>query len=101
MSPRNYNVTLTQPQHYVIDTANLSCALDNGIEDGLHVRGRAADDAEHFGRGGLMFQSLAQFGIALLNFLEQPDILYGNYGLIGEGFDQLDLPLGKRLNKVT
>src|SRR5688572_20229750 len=101
MSPRNYNVTITQSQHHVIDTANLSCALDDCVEDRLHVRGRAADDAEHLGRRRLALQSLSQFRVALLNFLEQPDVLYGNYGLIGEGFDQLDLPLGKQLNKVT
>ena len=61
MSPRNYNVTLTQSQHHVIDTANLSCALDDCVEDRLHIRRRAADDAEHLGGGGLMLQGLAQF----------------------------------------
>ena len=61
MSPRNHNVTLTESQHHVIDPANPSGALDDCVEDRLHVRRRAADDAEHLGGCGLMLQGLAQF----------------------------------------
>ena len=39
------------------------------IEHRLHVRGRAADDAEHLGRCRLMLQGLAQFCVALLHSL--------------------------------
>ena len=54
---------------HVIDPTNPCCALDDGVEDRLHVRRRAADDAEHLGRCRLMLQSLAQFCIALLESL--------------------------------
>ncbi len=54
MSPRNHDVTLTESQHHVVDPTNPCRALDDGIEDRLHVRGRAADDAEHLGRCRLM-----------------------------------------------
>ena len=71
MSPRNHNVALMESQHHVIDPANPRGALDDGVEDRLHVRRRAADDAEHLGRCGLMLQRFAQFRIALAEFLEQ------------------------------
>jgi hypothetical protein len=33
--------------------------------------------------------------------LKQPHVLDGDDRLVGEGFDQLDLSFGKRLNDVT
>ena len=69
MSPQNHKVPLTESQHHVIYATNLCRALDDGVEDRLHVGRRAADDAEYLGRRGLVFQSLAQFRIALSNSL--------------------------------
>ena len=66
MSPRNHNVPVVESQDHVIDPTNPRGALDDGIQDRLHVRRRAADDAEHLGRCRLMLQGLAQFCIALL-----------------------------------
>ena len=95
MSPQNHNVPLAESQHHVIDPTNPRRALDDGVEHRLHVRRRAADDAEHLGRCGLMLQGLAQFRIALLNLFEQPDVLDGDHRLVGEGFEQRDLLLGE------
>src|SRR5215831_14460344 len=78
MSPQNRSAPFVEPQHYIIDPANLCCTLYNGIEDRLHVRRRAADNAEHLGGRRLMLQSLAEFRIAFLNFLEQPHVLDGD-----------------------
>src|SRR5262249_5602334 len=50
MSPPNQTVPLAESQHHVINPTNPGRALDNGIEDRLYIRGRAADDAEDFGR---------------------------------------------------
>ena len=88
MSPRNHHVLLAESQHHVINPTNPRRALDDGIEHRLHVRGRAADDAEHLGRCRLMLQRLAQFCVALLDFLEQPHVLDGDHGLVGEGFEK-------------
>ena len=96
MSPRNHSVPLAESQHHVIDPTNPGGALDDGVEDRLHVRRRAADDAEHLGCCRLMLQSLAQFCVALLEFLEQPHVLDGDHGLVGEGFEKSDLLLGER-----
>ena len=65
MSPRNHAFLLTEPQQHVIDPTNPRGALDDGVEHRLHVRGRAADDAEHLGGCRLMLQGLAQFRVAL------------------------------------
>ena len=91
MSPHDHSVPLVKSQHHVINPTNPRGALDDGVEDRLHVRGRAADDAEHLGCCRLMLQGLAQFCVALLQFLEQPHVLDGDHGLVGEGFKQFDL----------
>src|SRR5262249_10997786 len=91
MSPCNQTVPLAESQYHVINATNPHGALDDGIENRLHVRGRTADDAEHLGSCGLVLQGLAQFRIPLLDFLEQSHVLDRNHGLIGESFQQLDL----------
>ena len=101
MSPRNQNVPLVESQHHVINPTNPRRALDDGVEDRLHVRGRAADDAEHLGRCRLMLQGLAQFCVALLDFLEQPHVFDGDHRLVGEGFKQFDLPVGERTDFIA
>ena len=42
-----------------------------------------------------MLQRLAQFRVALLDLFEQPHILDGDDGLVGEGFEQRDLLVGE------
>ena len=101
MSPRNHSVPLMESQHHVIDPTNPRRALDDGVEHRLHVGRRAADDAEHLGRCRLMLQRLAQFRVALAEFLEQPHVLDGDDGLVGEGFEQCDLFLGERADFGT
>src|SRR5687768_316088 len=75
MSPRNHSVALVESQQHVINPTNPRGALDDGVEHRLHVRRRAADDAEHLGRRRLMLQRLAQFRVALAEFSEQADVL--------------------------
>ena len=98
MSPPNHSFALAESQHHVIDPTNPRGALDDGVEDRLHVRRRPADDAEHLGRCRLMLQRLAQFCVALLEFLEQPHVLDGDNGLIGESFEKRDLFIRERTN---
>src|SRR5262249_27118888 len=96
MSPRNRNVTFAKSQQHVINSTNLSGALHNGVEDWLHVRGRAADNAEHLGRCGLMVEGFSQFHVALLDLFEKADVLDGDDGLRGKGLKQFHLPLAER-----
>src|SRR5262245_7478455 len=95
MSARNHAVALAESQNNVVNTANLSGALDNRLEHWLHVRWRTADDPEHLGRRCLMLQSLAQFGVALLQFFEQPHVLDGDHCLRCKGLQQRHLLVSK------
>jgi hypothetical protein len=53
------------------------------------MEGRATDDLEYVGGGGLLLQGFAQF-------VQQPSVLDSNDGLGGKIADQLDLLLGER-----
>jgi hypothetical protein len=55
----------------------------------LQIEGRAADDLEHVGGGGLLLQRLSQL-------VKQAGILDSDDGLLGEIGDQLNLLVGKR-----
>src|SRR5829696_8288938 len=81
--------------------AKSSCRFDERIENRLEIESRAADDLEHVGRGSLLLQRLAQVVGALAQFVEQARVLDGDDRLIGEGGDQLDLPLGERANLLA
>src|SRR5262249_53668054 len=70
VSPRNHNVAFAEPQQHVINATNPGRALNDSVQHRLHVRGRAADDPQHLGSRGLMFQGLPQFCIALLDLLK-------------------------------
>ena len=69
MSPRNRSVALAESQQHVIDPANPRSALDDGVEDRLHVRRRAADDAEHLGRCRLMSRASRSSALRSCNSL--------------------------------
>ena len=87
-----------ESQQHIINPTNPGRALDDSVKHRLHVRGRAADDTEHLGRRCLMLQGFAQFCVAFLEFFEQPDVLDGDDGLIGKGFEKSDLLLRERTN---
>ena len=63
--------------------------FDQRVEHGLKIEGRAADDLEHVGGGGLLLQRFAQL-------VEQPGVLDGDDGLRGEILHQRDLLIGER-----
>src|SRR5262249_9690851 len=75
----------------VIRIAQACCGLDQRIEYFLHVERRPADDLQNIGGGRLLFQGFLQLALARLLCLEQPCVLDGDDGLVGEGLDQLDL----------
>src|SRR6187549_3925211 len=72
MSSRDHHAALAQSQRQIIDSTNPCRTFDDGVEDRLHVRGRPTDNSKYLSRRRLMFQGLAQFCVALLQFLEQP-----------------------------
>ena len=62
---------------------------DQRVEHRLQIEGRAADDLEHVGGGGLLLERFAQL-------VEQARVLDGDDGLVGEVRHQLDLLVGER-----
>src|SRR5262245_43079948 len=66
MSARNHYVSVAEPQYHVINSTDFCRALDDGVEDRLHIRRRPADDAEHLSCRCLMLQSFTQFCVSLL-----------------------------------
>ena len=96
MSPHNHCFPFAESERYIINPTNPRGACHNLVKHRLHIRGRAADDTEHLGGRGLVFQRLAQFRVAFLDFFEQPHVLDRDDRLRGEGFKQCDLLVGKR-----
>jgi hypothetical protein len=61
---------------------------DDGVKDGLQIGRRARDHAQDLGRGGLLLERLFRLG-------EQPDVLNGDDGLVGEGLKEGNLRVGE------
>src|SRR5262249_23283647 len=97
MGARNHRVSFKESQHHIINPTNSCRALDDSIEDRLNIGRRAADNAEHLRRCGLMLQCLPQFCVALLDLLKQANILDRDDRLRGKGFEQCYLLVGKGL----
>ena len=59
--------------------------LDDRFEHRLHVRLRAADDAQDVARGGLRVERRRQLAVARLQLREEPHVLDRDDRLVGEG----------------
>src|SRR5919109_878397 len=82
MRPRNHNVLLAESHSHVSNSTDPRCTFHDSIEHRLHIRRRAADDAEHLGRRRLMLKGLAQFCITVLDFLEQSHVFNRDHRLV-------------------
>jgi hypothetical protein len=72
-------------------------AFGDHIENGLDLAGRATDDVEHIAGCCLIFERLTQLMGARLHLFEQSCILDCDHRLVGESFEQRDLPFAERL----
>src|SRR5215468_12468216 len=75
MSPRSEHGAVVEPQHHVVNPANLCRAFHDGIKDRLHISGRPANDAKHLSGCCLMLQGFPKFCVAFLQFFEQSYVL--------------------------
>ena len=57
----------------------------------MQIERRAADDLQHVGCRGLLFERLLNIARARLHLVEQAHILDCDDGLVGEGLDEFDL----------
>jgi hypothetical protein len=65
------------------------------------ARPRTADDLKHAGGRRLLLQRFAEIVRPLLQLIEQPRVLDGYDGLVGERLQQGDLPLGEEASLGT
>ena len=68
------------------------------------ARGRkllSAYDLEHLGVGRLLLERLGEIAVALLELLEQPDVLDGDDRLVGEGLKECDLLVREGLDGLA
>src|SRR5262245_19543394 len=89
----------------IVCAAQASGTLRNGVEDRLRVGWRAADHLQNIACRSLLLQSLTDLhmgccesAILLLQLREQPHVLNGDYGLVGEGLEERNLLLAEELN---
>src|SRR5262249_35987407 len=82
------------PDHGLFRIAKPCRRLDQGIEHGLDIEGRPADDLEHVGGSRLLLQRLAQF-------VEQARVLEGDDRLGSKVLYQLDLLFTERLDVLA
>ncbi len=76
-------------------TTKLQRGLRDGVEHRLHIGRRLADHAQDLARCRLALERLHQVPVPHLELVEQPDVLDGDHGLVGERRDQLDLFVGE------
>src|SRR5262249_13780827 len=88
-------IALDSGQYARVGAQQPDGASHDRVEYRLHIRLRATDDAQDVARGGLRVQRRRQLPGTGLELLEQPHVLDGDDGLVGKGFEQADLFLGK------
>src|SRR5262249_35429549 len=88
MGPEHEGFSFSQENRGVVCIAQPRGALDEGVQYLLQIEGRATDDLQHVGGGGLLLQRLAQL-------VEQARVLDGDDGLTRETCEQRDLLVGE------
>jgi hypothetical protein len=84
-----------------LGVADANGLLQHGLEHGLQIARRTADDLEHLRRGRLLLQRFRELDGALTQLVEQPRILDGDDGLIGEIPDEVDLLVAEGAHFLT
>ena len=94
-------VAILQKHDRIISIAKLAGTLDNGLENRPDIGRRGCDHAEDVAAAGLISQRLREIARLGLHLVEQPHILDGDHGLVGEGRDQFDLLVGEGLDRLA
>jgi hypothetical protein len=77
---------MAQVEHiHLVCPAETRNRLHQRVEHGLEVNGRTADDLQHLRGRGLLVKRLGEVVGALTQLIEQPCVLDGDDGLVGEG----------------
>ena len=78
----------------IIGSAEARRTLDDNIKHGLELGWRGADNPQNLSCSRLLLQRLSRF-------IEHPRIFDCDHSLVGEGLEQRDLLVGKRINFGT
>ena len=84
-TPSNVNTFAELASH------NFTAAAAIASNTGWASVGERERDAQDLAGGGLLLERFAQFPVARLEFLEEPNVLDRDHGLIGKGLQQSDL----------
>ena len=110
--PRQSPILSDESEHTAIHTkdqgvagiAQARCILANRVQHRLQVCGRTRDYTQDLGGRRLLLQRLRDLRMGLgerpilgLQLPEQPHVLDGDDGLVGERVQQLDLFVGERV----
>src|SRR4029453_1164452 len=68
-----------------VGAAQARGVLYQRLEDRLEIDRRGAEALKDFAGGGLLLERFGQIAVARLQLLEQPHVLDGDDGLVGEG----------------
>src|SRR5262249_15643996 len=97
------HAAIDDEDHAPKGATDADAAPGDRLEDRLDVGGGASDHAQDLTAGSLPLQRgphlpipLRPRVILLLHLLEQPRVLDGDDGLIGEGLEEFDLSVGER-----
>ena len=91
-------ITLFEGCDTIVRLAKFAGAFHDGLQDRLNIGRRGCNHLEDVGASGLVGQCFRKVAGLGLHFVEQPDVLDGDDGLVGKGGDQFDLLVGERLN---
>src|SRR6476620_3645923 len=92
-------VSFAKPKRAEFGLTNASGIRKHRLEHWLQLTRRATDDTQHLRGRNLLFQRLGEITGARLHLVEQPHVLDCNHRLVGERVDQIDLLLGKWVNR--
>src|SRR5262245_60834932 len=102
MSDETQYIVIDTVDFTIVSLAELGRAQRDAVEHWFEVRWRAGNHTEDLAGRRLLFQRLSHLSMGLgeclilfLQFSEQPHVLDGDNGLVGEGLEQCDLVVGE------
>ena len=94
-------VALEALDHRIARCTETHGALRDSLQHRLELGRRPGDDPKNVRGRRLAVERGCQIAVARLQLLEQADVLDGDHRLVGEGFEECDLPLRERSRRVS
>src|SRR5262245_56552265 len=91
MSRRHEIITVTERENCIKRSANARGVSHDSVEHRLQVCRRAGDDTQNVARRRLLLECRPQLAVTRLQLGEQPHVLDGDHGLVGEGSQEFDV----------